>query len=116
MRLLYLSDNSWVIKRDEIKDDTGAVPTGTARCFLAADKDDIAAIDPTLEVSGVAMTGGSLRAVISGGAITDNVEPMLAAAELAGEELDIYDRVIVAGAYSDFEPLRVKRDRQAGRP
>lgn len=117
MRVLYLSDNGWAIKRSEVRDDRNQPvdPSLTASCFLAATENG-AAIHSTLQVTGVAVTDGEIRAVIGGTAINTQIGPLLTTAEAAGQELDIFDRVVIAGSYSDFERVRVKRTRPAGRP
>lgn len=119
--VLYLSDNSWVIKRGKdgapITDDTGTVPangTLTARCYLSASKAyDATPIHATLDVSGVAITDGKLRTVLSGTNVRTQVEPLLAAAETQDRKLIIYEHVIVAGSHHDVKELIVERERMA---
>ena len=116
MRTLYLSDNGWVIKRTNIKDDEGIAPVGlTARCFLAVAEDSIVPIHATLEVAAVPIVAGELRALLDGQYISLHIEPLLDLAEEADDVLEIYERVIsVEGDYSDFEVLQVERNRRAG--
>lgn len=115
---LYLSDNSWVAKRQDITDDEGATPangTLTARCYLSdSDAFDAAAIHASLDVSGVAVTGGKIRAVFVGSNVRTHVTPLLVAAETAKATLTIYEHVVIAGNYHDVNELSVKRKRRAG--
>lgn len=118
--ILYLSDNSWASKRQDITDDEGATPangTLTARVYLSASQaHDAAAIHSSLDVSGVAVIGGKIRTVFAGSNVRIHVTPLLDAAETAKESLVIYEHVVIAGSYHDVNELAVKRKRRAGLP
>lgn len=119
-RVLFLSDNSWAIKRGsdsaKITDDLGVVPangTLTARCYLAAtDAYNAAAIHSSLDVSGVEITDGKLRTVLSGSNLRTHLTPLLDTAEAASQQLEIYEHIVVTGNYHDVKELLVKRVRE----
>jgi hypothetical protein len=119
--VLYLSDNSWVIKRgsdqDPITDDMGVKPangTLTARVYLATTKVfDAPIIHASLENTSVPITDGKLRAVLSGTNLRTHLTSLLDAAEAANQKLRIYEHVIVAGSHHDYQDLLVQRERSA---
>jgi hypothetical protein len=90
---------------------TGVFPRG----FISATPDG-AAIHASLEVVLTELAPGEFIGTIQGTALTTQLGPLLAAAELAGERLIVHDRVVVdTEDYDDYEPHQVERERRVRR-
>lgn len=114
MKTIYLSGGDWVVKRDNIRDDTGALVNGVAARGFISDAEDGAAIHAELEVAGT-ITAGEFRGIVQGTAVAEHLEALLAAVEVDYGELVLYDRLVIDDQdYGDYVALRVKRGRPAG--
>ena len=119
MTILYLSDNSFVLKRgsdqEPIADDEGATPadgTITARMYLSASKAHNAAqIHESLNAAAVPIAAGKFRTIFAGSNVRTHITPLLDTAEQAGGKLTIYGHVVVSGSHHDVEELPVVRER-----
>lgn len=114
MESLYLR-NDYDIHRVDMRS-RGVLLTGVfPRGFISADPDGTA-IHANLEVVLTELAPGEFIGTIQGTAVTTHLEPLLDAADLAGERLIVNDRVVVdTDDYDDYEPVQVKRERRVRR-
>lgn len=113
-RKIYLA-NDWRIRRTDVTIN-GVLATGISPRGLIALTPNGAAPHATLEVVLLEEVPGTFSNVIQGTALTTQLLTLWDAAQLAGERLIVYERVIVdTQDYGDVEPLVVERDRPARR-
>lgn len=112
---LYLA-NDWLIKRTEMKDHLGALLTGIAPRGLIALTPNGTAAHASLEIVLTENAPGDFSGILQGTALTTHLLTLWDTAQLAGERLTVYERVMVdTEDYGDVERLQVERDRPARR-
>jgi hypothetical protein len=113
---IYLA-NDWLIKRTDMQDHAGTLLTGVApRGLIALTPAATVGEHASLETVLTEDAPGTFSGVIQGTALTLRLLTLWNAANLVGQKLKVYERVIVdTEDYGDVEELAVERDRKVRR-